>query len=451
MLDIYSLYNIACASSRFENVLALLNRKFVLSVTNGVVAPSNLKHFIEMVGMQIQTMNVTIGERNRSTSEVVEFFECVQGNCLKLKHLALKKWSNLNFSRFSNLLKRLESLQLDECEYTEINELLNRRFGIKPWLNQPGLCSMQLSLQKSSGLSELTSLKSLKLHRCKGFTPNGFHEFLRKNNQLKELSLFALKDFKNSNIDDDFFDGLAQYLQEIETISIDVNTTSHIQFISRLPKLKSLQLLDYSVYNDRIVDRLLRKLSDTNTIEELDLYHCHLGQTSYSVISQFQKMHTLKLQKNFWVTAPDLQSLKMMPALKTFCCFDNILLTDDGVLSLVRMAPQLTQLDCSWCYLITNRTIYDILNLLHHQRHRPKLEIIVGGRTKITESVLNVSRMRLDFGFRIYFQCFGLFFQQDFPKEDIDRLSIQFDPNMPITCIIQNSFCSNCTSKARQI
>lgn len=388
MLDIYDLYSIACASLRFENVLSLLNHNFVFTVTN--VAAPNLKHFLETVGMQIQTLNVTISERN-----VVEFFECVQSNCPNLKHLAIKKWSHLNFSRFSSLLKRLETLQLDEnviCEYTEINELLNRRFVIKPWMNQPGVCSMQLALQKlASGFSELTNLKSLKLHRCKGFTPNGFVEFLKKNTQLTELSLYALDDFKNSNADADFFDGFAPYLQAIESISIDVNTTSHIQFISRLPALRSLQLLDYSENNDRIVDRLLRKFSETNTIEELDLYHCNLSRSSYRVLSQFEKMHTLKLRKNFWVTDSDLQTLNVMHSLKKVCCFDNVILTGDGVMSLVRMAPQLTQLDCSWCFQVTNRTIYDILNLLHHQRQRPKLEILVGGRTKITESVLNVS------------------------------------------------------------
>lgn len=390
MLDIYDLYSIACASSRFENVFSLFNRKFVFSVTN--VAATNLKHFLQTVGMQIRTLNVTVSERNRNPSDVLEFFEAVQEHCPNIKHLALKKWSHLNFSRFSSLLQRLETLQLDECEYmSEINELLNRRFVIKPWLNQPGLCSMQLALQKSSGLSDLISLNTLKLHRCKGFTPSAFQEFLKKNNQLTELSLFALKDFKNSNIDEDFFDALAPHLQSIQMISIDVNTTSHIQFISKLPNLRSLQLLDYSVYNDRIVDRLLRKLSEFNAIEELDLYHCNLGRTTYRVISQFQKLHTLKLRKNFWVTDQHLQSLNLMQSLKMVCCFDNIVLTDDGVMSLVRMAPQLTQLDCSWCFQVTNRTIYDIQYLLHHQRYRPKLEILVGGRTKITESVLNVS------------------------------------------------------------
>lgn len=387
MLDIHDLFNIACASQRFENVLPLFNRKFVYNVIN-VNAP-NLKHFLQTVGQHIRTLKVSIGENIRSSAEVIEFFECVQKHCANVKHLALKKWTRLNFNRCSELLQRLESLELDECEYTELNEWLNRRFVIKPWIAQPGLCSLQLALQKSCGLSDLTSLTSLKLHRCKGFGPNNLREFLEQNDRLTDLSLFALKDFKN--VDETYFDGVAKYCQNIVSISIDVNTTSNIQFISGLPKLRSLQLLDYSVFNERIVDRLIRRLCENETIEVLDLYHCNLGQNTYRVISQFKKLHTLKLCKNFWVTDQHLQSLNLMHSLKTACFFDNLTLTDDSVISLVRMAPQLTQLDCSWCYQITDRAINYIKDLLHHERHRPNLEIVVGGRTKIDNRILSVS------------------------------------------------------------
>ncbi|XP_031620876.1 uncharacterized protein LOC116339245 [Contarinia nasturtii] len=419
--NIYDLYNIVCTSSRFQNVLPLIsNRKFSLTVTN--VTAINLKHFLQTIGIQIRSLYVPISERNQSSVDIIEFLEMVQNYCPKLKSLTMKKWSHLNFNRFKPLLKRLKTLSLDECDYTEINDLLNRRFVIEPssWVEQP--FPLSSSLQTSSGMSDLISLTTLKLHRCKGFRPDSFQEFLQQNGNLIELSLFALVDFKNSDADEYFFNGIAQYLQDIETMSIDVNTTSHIQFIAKLPKLRCLRLFDYSVYNDRIVDCLLRKLGDIKNIEELDLYHCNLGMHSYRVISQLHKLHTLKLRKNFWVTDQHLQTLNLMPSLKTVCCFDNIILSDEGLMSLVRMSPNLTKLDCSWCFQVTNRTIHDIQHLFCQESSRPKLDILVGGRSKITESVLNdISR---------------------------DRISIIFDPNMPITCIIQNSFCLNCTSKA---
>lgn len=80
-----------------------------------------------------------------------------------------------------------------------------------------------------------------------------------------------------------------------------------------------------------------------------------------------------------------------MHSLKTVCCFDNIILTDEGVLSIVRMSPKLTRLDLSWCFLVTDRMVHDILRVLNNEPHRPKLEILAGGRTKITESFVNVS------------------------------------------------------------
>lgn len=327
MLDINDLYHIASASQRFENVFPLFNRKFVYNVTN--VNAAFLGNFLATVGMQIQKLNVSIGENIKSSAEVIEFFDLVQQHCVNIKHLALKKWIRVNFNRFTDLLKRLESLELDECEYTELNEWLNRRFVIKPWIAQPGLCSLQLVLQKSCGLADLTNLRSLKLHRCKGFGPDNLRELLEQNDRLTDLSLFALKDFKNVN--DSYFDGVTKYLQCIETISIDVNTTAYIQFISGLAKLRSLQLLDYSVYNDRIVDRLIRRLCDSETIEVLDLYHCNLGQNTYRAISQLKQLHTLKLCKNFWVTDQHLQSLNLMQTLKTVCFFDNLTLTGKSI------------------------------------------------------------------------------------------------------------------------
>lgn len=389
-MNIYDLYAIGCASVRLENVFSLFNRKFEYSVTD--VDDPNLRPFLKMVGAQIQTLHVTISERNKSNLLIVEFFEYVQLCCWNIKHLTVKKWQNLNFEKCPLLLNRLESLQLDECDYAETNELMNRRFLIKPWIvAQPAFYSLQATSFRCSDLAQLSNVTALKLHNCNGFRPAHLIEFLMQNNNLTELSLITLREFKSDAIDDSFFNGLSKYLQAIDTISIDMNTTNHIQFIATLPKLTKLKLLDYSVYNDRIVDRLLRRLCDLDTIKELDLYHCNLGRNTYRVISQFSKLHTLKMRKNFWINDQHLQTLNMMTSLKTICCFDSIILSDDGIVSFVKMTPNLTQLDCSWCFQVTNRAIYEIHNILCEQTFRPKLEILAGGRTKITESVLNVN------------------------------------------------------------
>lgn len=390
-LDIHDLYAVACAYPPLDVAFSLFNRKFEYTVTN--INATNSAHFFECVGMQIKTLNVTIGEHIKASSDIIRFFECIQKHCPNIKHLLIRKWSDLNLSRFGKLLNGLESLQLEECDYNEKSELANRRFMINPWIViHPAFYSMQSTQSKSTGLAELVNVSTLKLHKCRGLHGHHLLDFFRRNQNLTELTLFGLKDLlTNDTSNANFFAQISQHLQSLETISIDVNTTTDIQFVADLPKLRSLQLLDYSVYDDRVVDRLLRKLCESQRIEELDLYHCNLGQQTYRTISQYRRLHTLKLRKNFWVTDQHLQSLSTMQSLRTVCCFDNIILTDEGVLSIVRMSPLLTQLDVSWCFQVTNRTVHDILRVLYEEPHRPKLEILAGGRTKITESIVNVS------------------------------------------------------------
>ena len=74
MLDIYDLYNIACASQRFETVLPLFKRKFTYTVTN--VTATNLKHFLQTIGTYgfARTSNVSIGENVKSSIKAIEFF-----------------------------------------------------------------------------------------------------------------------------------------------------------------------------------------------------------------------------------------------------------------------------------------------------------------------------------------------------------------------------------------
>lgn len=452
-LDIRDLYAIACAHPPLKIAFTLFSRKFEYTVPN--INASNTTHFFKCIGMQIKTLHVPIGEHSKSTSDVVAFFECIQQHCTNVRHLSIRKWSDLNLNRFAELLHRLESFQLEECDYNERAELSNRRFMINPWIViQPAFYAMQTKIPKSTGFAELINISTLKLHKCRGLRAQHLLEFFQHNNKLTELTMFGLKDLQTRESDADFFTQICRFLPELQTISIDVNTTSDIQFIAELPKLRSLQLLDYSVYNDRVVDRLLRKLCELRHIEELDLYHCNLGLHTYRVISQFRGLHTFKLRKNFWVTDQHLQhSFNMMQSLRTMCCFDNILLSDNGVLSIVRMSPVLTQLDVSWCFQVTNRAIQDIVRVLSEEPYRPKLDILAGGRTKITESVVDVSAFSFSnellcskHSIRLIF-CLVFVCAQNMSADDQKRCSLKFDPSMPITCIIQNSFCLNCAKR----
>lgn len=90
---------------------------------------------------------------------------------------------------------------------------------------------MQLALQQSSGMSDLTNLKILKLHRCKEFRPGSLQKFLMQNNKLVELTdLLSLREFVISDIDQSFFDGLVQYMQlikELDLYNCNLDLTSY--------------------------------------------------------------------------------------------------------------------------------------------------------------------------------------------------------------------------------
>lgn len=392
LLDINDLYAIACTSSRFEVILPLLNRKFKYTVTN--LNDPKLGHFLQLLGAQIKCLNVTVNEKTDNNT-VLTFFDDVQAYCLNVKHLSIKKWRHLNFEKYDVLLKRLQTVRLEECKYQEKIEILNRRFVIKPWIMAPAsfYSLSPAAASKSDFLANLTNITSLKLYQCACVRPEHLVEFIEQNPRLVNLSLFALPEFKGSAYNQQYFESIAKYLQSIESFSIDDETTSNIQFLAKLPNLRTLRLINYSntAHNDRIVDSLVRKLRERDTIEELELFHCDLDLQTCRNISLFSKMTTLKLCKNFHVTEAHLKLLEPMPRLRRFCCFDCILMSDDALFKLIKMSPQLEQLDCSWCFQITDRMVLDVVNYLIQHKQRPKLEILAGGRTKITETISNVS------------------------------------------------------------
>lgn len=398
LLDINDLYAIACSASRFEDILPLLNRKFKYTVTN--LNDPKLTHFLQLVGGQIKCLNVTVTEKTDNHT-VLAFFDNVQTYCTNVKHLSIKKWRHLNFEKYDVLSKRLYTIRLEECKYQEKIEILNRRFVIKPWIMAPASFHTLSSSASSSSsiaskfdfLANLSNITSLKLYQCANVRPEHLVEFLEQNPRLVHLSLFALTEFKGSAYDQQYFEGISKHLQAIESISIDNETTSNIQFLANLPQLRTLRLINYSntAHNDRIVDSLVRKLRERDVIEELELFHCDLDIQTCRNISLLTKLNTLKLCKNFHVTEQHLKLVETMPKLRRFCCFDCILMSDDALIKLVKMAPQLEQLDCSWCFQITDRMVLEAVNYLVQHKQRPKLSILAGGRTKITENILNVS------------------------------------------------------------
>lgn len=369
-LSINDLYAIARACPAFEMTFKLFNKKSSIATNNFTTS-----HFLRTIGMQIECIKLN-EFHGRAPCTSNEMLRTVQTNCIHLKELKIKKWSHLTLDQYQMLLNRLKMLHLIECD-------ILRRFN----LNRSTIAAENLNW-----LRELPNLTTLKLYKCNGFGPMDLLEFLQhNNNQLIELLMFQLKDFQTNQMNDEFFDNLTPYLQSLECITVDVDTMCHIQFIANLKKLRRLHLFNYTQYNGRMVDRLMQTICQSTTLEELDLYFCNLSQNTYRFISQIPNLHMLKLQKNYWLKNEHLEMLHLMRSLKVLSCFDNIHLSDMGLLLLVKMAPKLSHLDISWCYMIENAAVLEILALLNEQTHRPKLNIVAGGRTKITKTIFDVS------------------------------------------------------------
>lgn len=454
LLDINALYAIVRASPTFKRILLLFNSKFEYSITN--LERNDLPEFICHVGRHINKLIVTVNE-NCDNNIVLNFFQDVNMYCVHLKHLHLRKWRYMNLTKCDQMLERLYTLRLDECKYQEKCDMPNKRFTIKPWMIASPAFLSYTAIQKSNVFTNLLNITMLKLQNCASIRPEHLLDFFKCNDRLVHLSLFNMQEFKCSTYDRNYFDEMGKYLRAIEFLSIDMDTTVHINFLADLPRLRSLQLINYLAPDKQIVDQVIRKLCERNVLDELDLYHCHLDNNTFYTISLFSKLSTLRLSKNFWVTDQNLMLMGMMPKLQQFCCFDCILLTGDGFMHIVQMSSKIEQLDCSWCFQVTDQMVEDIITVLREHPKRPKLEIIAGGRNKLSASILTVSVFLFSLNPKknishIFHAILFRTLQSNLLTKNSHLLNIKFEPTMPITCAMDDdNFCCNCKLKTDRV
>lgn len=387
-MGLNDLYAIGCTSKYFECLVGACNRRF--DHTLDTINNKDVHRFLKTVGAHIRRLNIAVTD-DCDYNTVINFFIDVQHYCTNIKHLTIRKWTYLNFDKLELLVSRLATLRLENCRYYDKMDVMHRRLAINPWIIAPSsFFSLCAPTMKPAFFSSLASITSLQLYECSGIRPELLLDYLKKNERLTDISLFRLTEFNKPMYDAAFFDEIGKHLKYVERFSVDRDTTNEIQFLDHLPNLRSLQLINYTSCDERVVDALLRKLAKHDLIEQLDLYHCNISAPTFTIISRFSNMTGFKLCKNFWVTEQHLKVLFPMKSLKRFCCFDCTLLSDEGLVNILRMAPQLEALDCSWCFQLTNRFVYDLFELFKNDR-RPELAILVGGRTKMTESILDVS------------------------------------------------------------
>lgn len=389
-LGLNDLFAMGCASAYFRNVIQMFNRKLNCTLLN--INAKRTSDFLELVGNHIRQLTVSITD-DCDSDAVISCFLDVQNYCTNIKYLTIGKWTYLNFDKLEILASRLAWLRLDECRFYDRRSIMHHRFAMNPWIISPlSFNSLSPPMLQVNLLRHLSSLTKLELCKCDGVRPELLLDYLKKNERLTEMSLLEMKGFNKGMYNAAFFDEMGKHLRHIERFSIDADTTNEIQFLSHLPNLKSLSLINYSVVNERVVDALLFKLAERNHLEQLTLFYCNIVRSTCRTISRFSKLESLEMCKNFWVNEQYFKEFLPMRKLKRFCGFDCAVLPDEGLISLLKMAPNVEWLDCSWCFQLTNRVVYDIVKLYRDEK-RGKLTIIAGGRTKITETILEVKEL----------------------------------------------------------
>lgn len=387
MLNANDLAHMVQSSERFRHIILTFNRKFKVNSDeiwrlNRQLTGRECRNFFRAIGYHILSLNVQV----KCVENVPQFFGTVQKYCKNIKHLRIEKWLTLDLAMLRPLLSRLETLELEECLLSDdmywapFMLMNNKRCKIST--NEPG---------RPKFMQHLPKLRSLTLHNCINIQGDRLMEWLSKSNCLKHIKLADQSQMFNDN--SRWFDSIVSKLKQVECISLDANSTQNValNFLSQLPALKKLQLINYNKMNALAVDQLLPDLVCIDQLEDLDLHSCHLSERSFGALKKFSKLQSLKMNKNYWMHNDNLIELCLKSQLKEFRIFDCLHISDEGVIRFVEMNHQLKLLDLSWCYMVTDYAINSIADILKRQSGRPDLEIIANGRTRIDARGLNVS------------------------------------------------------------
>lgn len=387
MLDANELAQTAQTCNRFRRIILTFNRKFKINIENiwrshCMLSTNESQQFFRAIGHHINTLNVPI----KNCENPAKLFNIIQKYCKNIKHLRIEKWLTLDFAKYRQLLSRLESLELVECLLSDDDGWTTYMF-----MNKKNDTDGKTIDVKSKFMKHLPKLQSLTLHNCINIQGDRLIEMLSKNTILKHIKLADQSQIFCDN--GKWFDSIIVNLKQIECISLDANSTKNLElhFLSQLPLLKKLQLINYNKGNTFTIDQLLPNLAKVDQLEDLDLHSCHLTGRSFNALTKFTKLQALKMNKNYWIYNDNLIELCLSSQLKEFRIFDCLHISDEGVIRFVEMNHQLKLLDLSWCFMITDYAINYIADLLRKETYRPDLEIIANGRTRISQSELNVS------------------------------------------------------------
>lgn len=136
--------------------------------------------------------------------------------------------------------------------------------------------------------TNIPSLEKFKISRCNVMYEE-IEAFIGLNCQLKQVKLFDLDHNYH-----DILEFIANELQNVETLGVNPKCTLDLAPVMNMNSLKKLEL-SLSFATENIVNKILRKLSERNNIQELLLAEFICSAESIAILSTMKALTTLKL------------------------------------------------------------------------------------------------------------------------------------------------------------
>lgn len=198
-------------------------------------------------------------------------------------------------------------------------------------------------------------------------------QLIANNRRLKHVHIHHKSPFGSAMLVPTICGSLTDSLQ---TLSLHYNTTyeTDLSALAALPWLRKLRLVNYYVPSSRGRDArddaiaitvgsqplelLMEALRDNRTLCELDLHSCRLGGVALAALPTLRALRVLRLRKNYWLTDEDAaMAVGQHGRLRSIDCYDNLKLTDAGVLAMVRGNRTLEVMDVSWVPQLTDAVL----------------------------------------------------------------------------------------------
>lgn len=382
-LNLNDLFSVSKVSIEFNRVTKIIYRRFKKFDFSHISSKTNFKEIdfdeavqiVTEIGEYIVDLNIQAVKFKTPNRELLEI---ILNGCkenlrkLQIEGFILNKKFFLNV--YHPILFQLRALELRNCAISNyFNDILK---------NSHNLCELKFYRNykfRGQCLAFVHNIEILSLDSCNNIESQYFKLFCENNNNLKSLNIQKCEWLTKENLKD-----LVKNLVFLEKLTLS-NSSPNLNEIDLkvLAELSFLKNLEIDFINFTTIDPLLLQLTQTRTIESLDISSGQTTNNTISIISNFDKLKILKLNDKLDLRDEHILTIgKNCPIIELHimgCC--NI--TNEGLISFIEQTQTTLEiLNISACYGVTDYFINSSFDFLVSRRDQ--ILFIVGG-TQIDE------------------------------------------------------------------